>query len=217
MHSRFAALPFSQIAIVEAATVLSPASVWPTPATSLASNMNYGSVLDVVNAVDSERAAIWQRHPDWSEEQRQLFYEHRKAQIASSFGVSPMEPRGLNREPERTLALDQDVDQGRTVGTFAHLYLVWTNTPRRLDIWTSALRSGLTPTPQRSPCLATHPARTPLATTRHRPRCILNRPATNDLTTAPTWLTRHPTPTARQRNERSAARMDDFDNLDSPP
>ena len=85
--------------------------------------MTYGSVLDVLNAVDSERRAIWHRYPDWSEEQRQLVYEQRKAQIASSFGLSPTEPRGLQRERDRTWALDQDVDQARTVGLL--LVSIW--------------------------------------------------------------------------------------------
>lgn len=79
--------------------------------------MTYGGVLDAFNAVDSERLAIWQAHPDWSEEQRQLLYQYAKARIASSFGTSPTEPRGLQRERERTRALDQAVDQRRTVGS----------------------------------------------------------------------------------------------------
>lgn len=99
--------------------------------------MTYASVnvLDVVNAVDSERAAIWQRHTDWSEEQRQLFYEHRKTQIAASFGLSPSEPRGLQRE--RTLARDQIAGQGHTVGVL--LMSSWYGLTR-LGGWPSGIR-----------------------------------------------------------------------------
>lgn len=105
--------------------------------------------LDVLNAVDLERAEIWQRHTDWSEEQRQSFYEQRKAQIASSFGVSPTQPRGLRGEVKQTLAPNQDVDRSHIVGALPCRFLVWTDTLRRLDSWTPAHRPSLATTPHR--------------------------------------------------------------------
>lgn len=110
------------------------------------SNMLCGSVLDVLNAADLERAAIWQRHSDLSEEQRQSLYERRKAQIASSFAGSATPSRGVHREQVPSLALGQDVDQCQSVGALACLFSTWTNTSRRLDVWTTITGPALATT-----------------------------------------------------------------------
>ena len=151
-HQLAASLHLVQPSLVESATALSSSTAarrrlhLRQRACSLApSNMTHGSILDAFNAVDSERHAIWQSHPDWSEEQRQSLYQQRKADIASSFGTA-------------TLAPDQDVDRRHPVGTFARFYLVPTDMPRRLDLWPRRRRrhprSGRhrpPPPPHRSP------------------------------------------------------------------
>ena len=67
----------------------------------------------VFSTLDKERLAIWQAHPDWSEQRRQQAWSQRRAQIASYlFGNGATTQEELEGT---SLALTQGADRGQLV------------------------------------------------------------------------------------------------------
>jgi len=64
--------------------------------------MAFRNALEMADAIERERQAIWQHYPDWSEQRRLDLYARKRAEIASAFDNSTMDSRGPQRQQDWT-------------------------------------------------------------------------------------------------------------------